>query len=150
MKLEDEIKTTKFQNEVHKAHLNILFTAGWLHAKINKYLKESGLTPEQYNVLRIVRGQSPKSVCAKDISNRMLDRNSNTTRIIDRLELKGLLQRIASERDRREKSIQLTPKGAEMLAALDATWEKNSPHTNSNLSEAEAQTINQLLDKLRE
>ena len=118
MKLEDEIKTSKFQNEVHKAHLNILVSAAWLRARIITSLKPFGLTSEQYNVLRILRGQSPQGIRVKDITRRMLERNSNTTRIIDRLESKGLARRLASERDRRERAVVLTDEGTEMLSAM--------------------------------
>jgi DNA-binding MarR family transcriptional regulator len=149
MRLEEEIKTSKFQSETHKAYLNILFTASWLRAKVASRLKPYGLTTEQFNVMRIVRGQRPKSVCVKDITHRMLERNSNTTRIIDRLEQKGLLQRLASERDRRERAIELTPEGLDLLAAIDRDWEKNNPHSSSLLLD-EARELNDLLDKLRD
>ncbi|MBK8557836.1 MAG: MarR family transcriptional regulator [Lewinellaceae bacterium] len=149
MRIEEEIKTSKFQNEYHKVNLNILFTAGWLKGNIAHSLKPFDITSEQYNVMRIVRGQSPKSVCVKDITHRMLDRNSNTTRIIDRLEGKNLLQRITSDRDRRERSIQLTPAGFDLLSAIDHAWEKNAPHAAGSLNLEEAKELNHLLDKLR-
>lgn len=149
MRLEEELKTTKFQSEIHKAHLNVLFTAAWLRTEMSARLKVHGLTLEQFNVLRIVRGQRPNSVCVKDITHRMLERNSNTTRIIDRLEQKKLLERSASERDRRERAIELTPKGLALLETIDRDWEKNNPH-HSALSPQEAEILNNLLDKLRE
>lgn len=148
MKLEDEIKTNKFQGEVHKAHLNILVSAAWLRTRIIASLKPFGLTAEQYNVLRILRGQTPQGIRVKDITRRMLERNSNTTRIIDRLEAKGLVQRLASERDRRERAIILTKEGFEMLSDIDKHWEKHSPH-HSVLEEEEARILNELLDKMR-
>jgi MarR family transcriptional regulator, 2-MHQ and catechol-resistance regulon repressor len=148
MKLEDEIKTNKFQGEIHKAHLNILVSAAWLRTRIIASLKPFGLTAEQYNVLRILRGQTPQGIRVKDITRRMLERNSNTTRIIDRLEAKGLVQRLASERDRRERAIILTEEGFSMLAAIDQYWEKHSPH-QSVLKEEEARNLNELLDKMR-
>jgi DNA-binding MarR family transcriptional regulator len=149
MRLEEELKTSKFQSETHKAHLNILFTASWLRTNMSLRLKSYGLTLEQFNVMRIVRGQRPQSVCVKDITGRMLERSSNTTRIIDRLEQKGLLQRLASERDRRERAIELTPTGIELLATIDRDWGKNNPHSSA-LSLDEARELNELLDKLRE
>lgn len=148
MKLEDEIKTNKFQGEVHKAHLNILVSAAWLRTRIIASLKPFGLTSEQYNVLRILRGQTPQGIRVKDITRRMMERNSNTTRIIDRLEGKGLVQRLASERDRRERAIILTEEGFRMLSAIDQHWEKHSPH-QSVLCEKEARILNELLDKMR-
>ncbi len=148
MKLEDEIKTTKFQGEIHKAHLNILVSAAWLRTRIIASLKPFGLTSEQYNVLRILRGQSNSGIRVKDITHRMLERNSNTTRIIDRLEAKGLAQRLESERDRRERTIVLTDEGFAMLEEIDKHWEKHSPH-QSVLVDAEAKLLNELLDKMR-
>jgi DNA-binding MarR family transcriptional regulator len=148
MKLEDEIKTTKFQGEIHKAHLNILVSAAWLRTRIIASLKPFGLTSEQYNVLRILRGQTPQGIRVKDITRRMLERNSNTTRIIDRLEAKELVQRLASDRDRRERAIILTEEGFKMLSAIDEYWEKHSPH-QSVLCEEEARILNELLDKMR-
>lgn len=148
MGLEEAIKTTKFQSETHKAHLNILFTAGWLRARISATIKPMGITMEQFNVLRIVRGQKHQAIRVKDISGRMLERNSNTTRIIDRLEEKGLLQRLTSERDRRERAIVLTPAGDSVLADIDRAWEQYNPHT-APLTPEEARLLNELLDKMR-
>ena len=79
----------------------------------------------------------------------MLERNSNTTRIIDRLEAKGLVQRLASERDRRERAVMLTEDGSKMLDTIDHHWERHSPH-KSVLSEEEARFLNELLDKMRD
>jgi len=149
MRLEEEIKTTKFYNETHKVHLNVLFTASWLRGRTAARLKPFGLTLEQFNVLRIVRGAGSKNICVKDISGRMLERNSNTTRIIDRLEEKSLLRRHLSSRDRRERTIELTDEGRELLGAIDRDWEANNPHT-SPLSLEEARELNDLLDKLRD
>jgi len=148
MKLEDEIKTTKFQGEIHKVHLNILVSAAWLRTRIIVSLKPFGLTSEQYNVLRILRGQSNSGIRVKDITHRMLERNSNTTRIIDRLGAKGLVQRLESNRDRRERTIVLTDEGFAMLGEIDKYWEKHSPH-QSVLVDAEAKLLNELLDKMR-
>lgn len=148
MKLELEIKTSKFFNEIHKAQLNIMFSAAWLRSRISASLKPHGVTMEQFNVLRILRGQSERGVLIKDITSRMLERNSNTTRIIDRLEAKRLVQRISSVNDRRERPVVLTAAGASLLEAIDRTWQNNNPHT-APLTEAEARQINLLLDKMR-
>ena len=148
MKLENEIKTSKFLSEVHKAQLNILFTAAWLRTRISSSLKPHGITIEQFNVLRIIRGQRDQGVLVKDITSRMLERNSNTTRIIDRLELKGLVRRVASANDRRERPVMLTAAGAALLDSIDQAWQIQNPHT-APLTAAEALLINQLLDKMR-
>ena len=150
MRLEDEIKTDKFQSETHKAQLNILFSATWLRNRISASLKPHGITQEQFNVLRIIRGHKQEAgMLAKDIAARMLERNSNTTRIIDRLELKKLVQRLVSEKDRRERPVVLTKAGAKLLANIDAGWQANNPHTAPWTTE-EAQLVNKLLDKMRD
>src|SRR6476620_12640753 len=115
VKLEEAIKSNKFKNEVHKAGLNILYTAWWLKTIISKELKEYGLTHEQYNVLRILKGNYPEQMCVKDIAYRMIEKSSNVPRIIDRLELKKFVKRSASQNDKRETAIVLTPAGINIL-----------------------------------
>jgi DNA-binding MarR family transcriptional regulator len=88
VKLEQAIQSNKFKNEMHKASLNILYTAWWLKTQMSKVLKEFGLTHEQYNVLRILKGKYPEQLCVKDISCRMIEKSSNVPRIIDRLVIK--------------------------------------------------------------
>lgn len=149
MRFEEAIKTTKFQSEIQKAHLHILFTASWVRSRIGNRLKPFGITAEQYNVMRILRGQSTESVRVMDISARMLERNSNTTRLIDRLIEKGLLSRITADHDHRERAIQLTAAGLHLLQQIDQEWVNNSPHSSS-LTEEEAAQLNRLLDRLRE
>ena len=96
MKLEQAIQSTKFKSEVQKAILNVLYTAWWLKSVGSKELKEFGLTHEQYNVLRILKGKYPDQICVRDIACRMIERNSNVPRIIDRLEIKKLVKRSTS------------------------------------------------------
>jgi len=148
MRIEDEIKTTKFQSEIQKAHLNVIFSAGWVRARINNSLKPFGLTLEQLNVLRIVRGKHPDGIRVKDITNRMLDRSSNTTRIIDRLVEKGLTLRLSSDRDGRERAIILTANGYDMLQDIEMAWETDTPHI-ARITAEEALLLSDLLDKLR-
>ncbi|HNE28059.1 MAG: MarR family transcriptional regulator [Saprospiraceae bacterium] len=149
MRFEEAIKTSKFQSEIQKAHLHILFTAGWVRARIGNRLKPFGITSEQYNVLRILRGQATDSVRVMDISERMLERNSNTTRLIDRLIDKGLVNRLKATHDGRERAIQLTTEGSSLLQQIDKAWENGSPHS-SLLTQEEAAMLNHLLDRLRE
>ena len=85
MKLEQAIQSNKFKNEVHKAGLNILYTAWWLKTVMSRELKEFGLTHEQYNVLRILKGKYPEQMCVRDIACRMIEKSYNVPRIIDRL-----------------------------------------------------------------
>lgn len=115
MKLEQAIKSSNFRNEMHKAGLNILYTAWWLKTLTSKELKAYGLTHEQYNVLRILKGRYPEQICVKEIACRMIERSSNVPRIIDRLVAKKLVKRSSSDADRRETVIVLTEAGLNIL-----------------------------------
>ena len=85
MTIEEELKTTNFENSQHKTVLNIFFSASWLRTRTKTVLKKFGLSPEQFNVLRILRGQASRALCLKEITSRMIDRSSNTTRIVEKL-----------------------------------------------------------------
>ncbi len=149
VKLEQAIQSTKFKSEVQKAGLNILYTAWWLKTVMSRELKEFGLTHEQYNVLRILKGKHPELMCVKDIACRMIEKSSNVPRIIDRLEIKKLVKRATSEADKRETVISLTQSGIAVLEAstkqLNAVYDDIMP-----ISEEEASSINDLLEKVRE
>ncbi len=149
MKLEQAIQSTRFKNEVHKAGLNILYTAWWLKTVMSRELKEFGLTHEQYNVLRILKGKHPELICVKDIACRMIEKNSNVPRIIDRLEIKKLVKRATSEADKRETVISLTQSG---IAVLEASTQRINTIFDEvmTISESEASSINSLLEKVRE
>ncbi len=148
VKLEQAIQSTKFKSEVQKAGLNILYTAWWLKTVMSKELKEFGLTPEQYNVLRILKGKYPDQMCVRDIACRMIEKSSNVPRIIDRLELKKLVKRSTSAMDKRETVITLTQSG---ITILDATNVVVNKVTDDLLiiTEKDATELNQLLEKVR-
>lgn len=149
MKLEQAIQSTKFKNEVHKAGLNILYTAWWLKTVMSRELKEFGLTHEQYNVLRILKGKHPELICVKDIACRMIEKSSNVPRIIDRLEIKKLVKRATSESDKRETVISLTQSGIAVLEA--STRQINSIFDEVMIiNETDASALNILLEKVRE
>ena len=149
VKLEQAIKSTKFKNEVHKAGLNILYTAWWLKTVMSKDLKEYGLTHEQYNVLRILKGKHPEQMCVRDIACRMIEKSSNVPRIIDRLELKKLVKRSTSAIDKRETVITLTQSGITILEASTAILNKLMDETIT-ISDKEATGLNALLEKVRQ
>ncbi len=148
MKIEEALKVKNFQSEGQKAFINLLYTAAFLKNNINAQLKPFEITHEQNNVLRIIKGQYPNPVCVKDITERMIEPNSNTTRILDKLEQKQLVKRTPSERDRRELWILLTEKGVLLLQEIENSFSQNNPHP-ATLSHAEATLLNNLLDKLR-
>ncbi|MDE3144890.1 MAG: MarR family transcriptional regulator [Bacteroidota bacterium] len=149
MKLEIALQSNKFKNEIHKASLNILYTAWWLKTITVKELKEFGITHEQYNVLRILKGKYPDQVCVKEIASRMIEKNSNVPRIIDRLELKKLVKRSNCSSDKRETVIILTQAGITILDScnkkINELMDKALPINNQ-----EAMTINALLEKVRQ
>ncbi len=148
MKLEQAIKSNKFRNEVHKAGLNILYTAWWLKTLMSKELKEYGLTHEQYNVLRILKGKHPEQICVKEIACRMIEKNSNVPRIIDRLETKKLVKRTASASDKRETVIILTAAGINILQHSTERINKIMD-TVMLINEAKAKELNNILEQVR-
>lgn len=148
MKLEEAIQTNKFKSEVHKASINLMYSAWWIKTILTKELKEYGLTHEQYNVLRILKGKHPESLCVKDIAERMIEKNSNVPRIIDRLVIKKLVKRGTSSQDRRETTITLTGAGISILESSTAEVNKTI-NGQLNLNEQEAEQLNRLMEKMR-
>ena len=148
MKLEQAIQSNKFKSGVHKATLNILYTAWWLKTVMSKELKEFGLTHEQYNVLRILKGKYPEQMCVRDIACRMIEKNSNVPRIIDRLELKKMVKRSTSALDKRETVITLTDCGIKLLEECTAVVTGIMDNAIC-VNEEEATSLNCLLEKVR-
>jgi len=125
-----------------------LYTAWWLKTVMSRELKEFGLTHEQYNVLRILKGKHPEQMCVRDVACRMIEKNSNVPRIIDRLELKKLVKRATSEEDKRETVINLTQSGITILQATTAAVNRIMDETLT-MSNQDAAVLNELLEKLR-
>ena len=148
MGLEQEIRQTNFKSENQKAALNILYTGNWLYSLNASYLKAYEITPEQYNVLRILRGSHPKPMMLADITCRMLDKNSNATRLVEKLRLKGMVKREICKSNRRQVDISITDKGLSLLMKIDRMSD-NWQSALKNLTKTEAQQMNYLLDKLR-
>jgi DNA-binding MarR family transcriptional regulator len=146
--LEKEIQQSSFESEHIKANLNILFTANWLYNKISSTLKPYHVTHEQFNVLRILRGSHPKSMCQKDILSRMIAPSSNVTLLIKKLIEKDFVVVELSARDKREYVINITTEGLKVLKAIDKELDKRKDEL-TKLSASEAFHLNALLDKLR-
>ncbi len=146
--LERELQQTKFDNEVLKANINVLFTANWLYNKISTNLKPHNLTHEQFNVLRILKGSHPKSMCQKDILSRMIAPNSNVTLIIKKLIDKKFIQVLQSAVDKREYQINITKQGIKLLEEIEIQFKKSNEPI-SKLTTNEASHLNALLEKLR-
>jgi DNA-binding MarR family transcriptional regulator len=149
MKLEEELKQVRpFSNERQKAMVNIMFTNGWVNDQFRDFMKSYDLTQQQYNVLRILRGSEPKPLSTSCIRDRMIDRMSDASRIVDRLVKKGLVNRVQCPRDRRLVEIRISEKGLELLSQIDANQE--SMHRSfSSLTDDELRQLNDLLDRLR-
>ncbi len=149
MKLEEAIYNPKFSSEVQKATINLLYTAHWLRSQISLYLKNLDLTPEQYNIMRILKGKHPDKMCVKDLGRRMIEKSSNVPRILDRLEGKGLVERNQSSGDKRETMTILTKKGLDLLLVANEQV-KNNEHSLMNLDEETAVKLNEILENLRD
>lgn len=148
MKLEDEIFQKKFKNEYHKAVVNLIFTFNWLRDFQVNALKPYDITMQQFNILRILRGQHPNPANIKLIRERMLDKMSDCSRIVEKLRIKGLIERTTSETDRRHVDVAITDKGLDVLSKLDKYNDEVETHLSS-LSQEEVTELNRLLDKLR-
>jgi len=148
MSINQDIKQQRqFRNEHHKATVNLLFSSNWLMENIKKFLQNEDITPQQYNILRILRGNGgPLSTL--QIRERMLDKMSDTSRIVDRLLKKALVEKKTSENDKRLVDVTISKKGLELLNNLDA---KNASLDGIlfNLTPDEAKLLNELLDKMR-
>lgn len=148
MKLEDEIKQKKFANEYHKAHLNLMFTNSWMNAYHIKVFKPFGISTQQYNILRILKGQNGQSVPLKLLTDRMIDKMSNTSRLVDKLFQKKLVERTICNDNRRQVDITITPAGLKLVDEVTIELEK-SYKGKQNITNEEAKELNRILDKLR-
>ena len=149
MSIEEEIKQKSFQNEYHKLAVNLQFTANWLSAVHAKVLRPFGISAQQFNVLRILKGQFPNPSSLILIRERMLDKESNASRLIDKLVSTGLTKRIQCPNDRRQVEITITEKGVGVLNQVNPKVEELKSAL-SGLNVAEANQLNSLLDKLRD
>ena len=148
MRLEEEIKQKKFRNESQKLAVNIIYTYNWLQSQHTAFFKSYGLTPQQFNVLRILRGMNGSPASIKLIRDRMLDKMSDTSRIIEKLRLKELVERTTSSSDRRSCEVLVTSKGLKVLEKIDAASE-TLDGLFSAMHETEMKSLNNLLDNLR-
>ena len=149
MSIEKDIKQQKpFKSPYQKLVVNIIYTSNWMNFEQQSLLKPFDLSSQQYNVLRILRGQYPNPITVNGIIERMLDKMSNASRLVDKLLLKSLVSRCDNAVDRRACDIRITQKGKDVLTKIDnhqAEWE----NAMKNITEEEAETLSKLLDKLR-
>lgn len=147
MGIEKDIQQTKFRNEFQKMGINIIFTANWLNEKLGHILCNEEITIQQYNILRILRG-SDTPLSTHKIRERMLDKMSDTSRIVGRLLTKGLVDKSPSVKDKRLVDITLSKKGIQLIGKLDQLNDQIDKLLKG-VDENEAKQINQLLDKMR-
>ncbi len=139
-----DINTT-FPNNKVKALLNIIYTSNWINSKQNDFFKPFGISPQQYNILRILRGAN-EAVSVQTIKDRMLERAPNATRLMDKLCAKEMIERIACPNDRRVVHIKITKQGLKLLKQIDADFKDD---VLKNLTLKEASILSDLLDKIR-
>ena len=148
MTLEKDISQRNFRNLNQKSMINLIYTYNWVEEKIKDFLSAEDITPQQYNILRILRGSYPTPLSTLQIRDRMLDKMSDTSRIVDRLIVKGLVNKNISKTDKRLVDVMITEEGKMLLAKLDQHNEILDSIL-TGLSEEEMNTLNCLLDKIR-
>lgn len=149
MSLEDDIMQRNFRSPIQKAYLNIIFTGNWIMSRQLEIFKPFGISSQQYNVLRILKGQYPTPVRINTISERMLDQNSNTSRLVDKLLAKGYVERFVCPEDRRAVDVTITNQGVKLLEQIAPEIVRFEEESYQLVTEEEAQLISSLLDKLR-
>lgn len=148
MELEKEIKQKKFADEHHKMVINIIYTANWINYSQSKFMKAFGISPQQYNILRILKGQFPNTASVNLLIERMLDKMSNASRLVEKLKQKELVERKTCEKDRRQVDVIITKKGLKLLEEMQVLFEQ-SREEYQRITKAEALELNRILDKLR-
>lgn len=148
MGISEDIQQKSFESEFAKAIINVFYTSSWLGQKHQKLFKSYGLTSPQFNVLRILRGQYPSPATVNLIIDRMLDKSSNASRIVDKLESKGLVLRRQCPHDRRAVDVIITDAGLDLLKQMDGEL-KQFELGMQKLSSQESEQLNALLDKMR-
>lgn len=148
MGIDKDINQYQFRNNLQRASVNLIFTSNWLNERIKNIIDEADITTQQYNILRILRGNK-KPLSTLQIRERMLDKMSDTSRIVDRLVKKGLVAKTTCETDKRLVDICITEAGLNLLAQLDSR-NQDIDNVLNNLDDEEAIQLSKLLDKIRE
>ena len=148
MSIDKDINQRTFRNEYQKGIINLIYTYNWLNEKMKSVFDKEGITGQQYNILRILRGAG-KPISTLQIRERMMDKMSDTSRIVDRLVLKDLAKKNVCKDDKRLVDVSISTKGKTLLEKIDQ-HEKDMDAILGNLTDAEAKTLNKLLDKIRQ
>jgi DNA-binding MarR family transcriptional regulator len=148
MGIEQDIQQARFRNSWQKASVNLIYTLAWLKEKTRAIFEAEDITPQQFNILRILRGSFPQPLSTLQIRERMLEKMSDTSRIVDRLIAKGVVKKVTCKSDRRLVDVIITDKGKKLLERLDARQDEIDA-VLGNLSEKDANLLSELLDKIR-
>jgi len=149
MRLEEEIQQSKFKDQYHKLGVNLIYSAAWMSSINLKALKPFNLSIQQFNILRILKGRHPEPATVKLLTERMIDKMSNASRLVEKLKQKGLVERSSCPEDRRQVDIAITEKGIEVVSTASEIAEKEIKNSLTNLTKSEAKQLNELLDKMR-
>ncbi|MCB0643730.1 MAG: MarR family transcriptional regulator, partial [Phaeodactylibacter sp.] len=149
MKIEDEIKQRSFKSNYQKAQINIIFTAAWLNQEVSTLLRPYKLSWQQFNILRILRGMHPEPASVKLLTERMLDKMSNASLLVEKLKQKDMVDRTTCPEDRRRVEVCITDHGLEVLEKASAAIETEMTAHMSRISDQEAELLSNLLDQLR-
>lgn len=149
MGIEKDIQQSKFRNPHQKAAINLIYTLGWMRDKTKCIFDSEDITSQQFNILRILRGSFPQPLSTLQIRERMLEKMSDTSRIVDRLISKGLVKKVTCKTDRRLVDVIITDKGKKLLERLDEKQDQIDG-VLGNLSENDANILSDLLDKIRD
>ena len=149
MGIDKEIQQAKFRNPRQKAGINLIYTLAWIRERTRSIFEAEDITPQQFNILRILRGSFPQPISTLQIRERMLEKMSDTSRIVDRLITKELVKKITCKNDRRLVDVIITDKGKSLLERLDSRQDEIDG-VLGNLSEKDANILSDLLDKIRD
>lgn len=149
MAIGKDIQQRAFENEWHKLRVNLLFSASWFRGQMKAFLKPFGITQQQFNILRILRGQHPNALSTLQIRERMVDKMSDASRLVDRLQKKGLVHKRPCDHDKRLVDVSISEQGLTLLATLDTKISKLDQIAQGGLTEEEGRQLNALLDKMR-
>lgn len=149
MKIDDAIRQRQFEDDYQRALINLIYTSNWLRDEQIRRLKPFGLLPQHYNLLRIIKGRHPEPVSPGEMKEVMLDKANDLTRLLDKLEKKGLISRKLCETNRRKMDVHITAEGLRLLEQAGAVFHELQAEIMQQLSDLEAAKLSRLLDKMR-
>lgn len=148
MKIEDQIKQNKFANEIEKTFVNISYTYNYINSLLSSKLKPYGISIQQFNVMRILKGSNPEPVAVNEITKRMIDKMSNASRLVEKLRIKGLVERSVCSYDKRQVDICITPKGIKLLEQMSKEV-SSVINDHNHISNTDLSVLNETLDAFR-